>query len=500
MSPDLTSPWMWLALLGGLLLGAAVLVPWALALARRAAADAGAARESEVTALRERLDERQTRQTQLEKELADLRLRCDRQEVGLRNLLGERSELKGRVEQLAPLEARLRQREAELAALHQERAELLAQRAELNTRLQADSAHAEERLALLERVREEFADHFKALAGEVLEDKSRRLIQENAAQLGGLLSPVREQLKGFQEAVQQAYVQEAKERSLLKHEIDALRQLNQQLNAEAVNLTRALRGDNRTQGAWGELVLERLLESAALVEGREYTRQAALSAEDGGRPRPDVIVHLPQARDLVIDAKVSLTAYERAVAATADNEREQQFVLHLSSLRKHVESLSRREYSELLAGRSLDFVLLFVPVESALMEAVRRDSGLYEYALSRNIAIVSPSSLLATLRAVSHLWKQEQRSRHAQEIARQAGAMYDKFVGFCEDLLALREAIDKARQRADQAFGKLREGRGNLIRRAEQLRELGARSSKNLPEGLLALDSPQDEDSETGAS
>ena len=325
---------------------------------------------------------------------------------------------------------------------------------------------------------------------QVLEDKSQRLIAENSAQIGGLLTPVREQLKTFQDAVQQAYVQEARERSLLGREIDALKVLNQQLSGEALSLTRALRGDSRVQGAWGELALSRLLEASGLAEGREYTTQSVLRDDDGGRPRPDVIIHLPQQRDLVIDAKVSLTAYERSCSAVTEDERALALAEHIGSLRRHVDGLGKRDYTALLDGRALDFVLMFVPVESALIEAVRTDAGLYEYALARNIAIVSPSTLLATLRAVSHLWKQEQRNRNAQEIAARAGKLYDKFVGFVDDLAGARHALSRAQGELDQAFLKLHTGKGNLVRQTEQLRELGARHQKSLPAGLASDDEP----------
>lgn len=471
-------------LLGGVLATLLIVLIWAPRALRQRFADGAASRQAELEAIDQRADELAAAIADREHQLSRERERGQRLEAQLHLLMREHAELRGRLSRLDIAESGLAQREQQLTELRARHAESMAQLRALETRLADEMRVAEEKLAFIGQVRSEFSDAFKALAGEVLEDKSQRLIAENSAQIGGLLTPVREQLKTFQDAVQQAYVQEAKERSLLGREIDALKVLNQQLSGEALNLTRALRGDSRVQGAWGELVLSRLLEASGLTEGREYTTQSVLRDEDGGRPRPDVIVHLPQQRDLIIDAKVSLTAYERSCSATADGERALALAEHIGSLRRHVDGLGRRDYSALLDGRALDFVLMFVPVESALIEAVRADAGLYEYALTRNIAIVSPSTLLATLRAVSHLWKQEQRNRNAQEIAARAGKLYDKFVGFIADLDSARHALSRAQGELDQAYAKLTSGKGNLVRQTEQLRELGARHQKSLPPGL----------------
>lgn len=479
-----------LGLLVGVLATLIVVMIWAPSALRRRHADGAASRQPEIDALDLRSEDLAATLGDREGQLQRERERGQRLEAQLHLMMREHGELRGRLSRLDLAEATIQLRERELVALRAEQAESMAQLRALETRLADEIRAAGEKLAFVGQVRGEFSDAFKALAGEVLEDKSRRLIAENAAQIGGLLTPVREQLQTFQNAVQQAYVQEAKERSLLGREIDALKVLNQQLSGEALGLTRALRGDSRVQGAWGELVLSRLLEASGLAEGREYTTQSVLRDDDGGRPRPDVIIHLPQQRDLVIDAKVSLTAYERSCNATGESERVQALAEHVGSVRRHVDGLGKRDYTALLEGRALDFVLMFVPVESALIEAVRADVGLYEYALARNIAIVSPSTLLATLRAVSHLWKQEQRNRNAQEIAARAGKLYDKFVGFVEDLDGARHAVSKAQSELDQAYAKLTTGKGNLVRQTEQLRELGARHQKSLPPGLASDDEP----------
>lgn len=449
---------------------------------RQAGSDA---REPEIQVLDERIAELRQAMASRDQDLGRERQRSARYEQQLQLTMREHGELRGRVARLDLTERNLLLRERELDALRERHSQAQASISTLETRLADEVRGAAEKLGFLGKVREEFTDSFKVLAGEILHERSQKLVADNAAQIGSLLNPVREQLKTFQDAVQQAYVQEARERSLLAHEIDALKTLNQQLSGEALNLTRALRGDTRVQGAWGELILTRILEASGLVEGREYTTQVVLRDEDGARPRPDVIVHLPQERDLIIDAKVSLTAYERSVSAETEAQRGAALGEHLASLRRHVDGLSRRDYAALLDGRALDFVLLFVPVESAVMEAVRADPGLYEYALARNIAIVSPSTLLVTLRAASHLWKQEQRNRNAQEIAQRAGKLYDKFVGFVSDLDSVRQALSRAQNELDQAYAKLSSGKGNLVRQTEQLRELGARNQRALPPDLV---------------
>lgn len=475
-----------IGLLAGLLIAACILLPLAARHSARRHEAGRSARDAELVLLDERVDElrQNLAHAHLEQQREQERARALEQQ--LQAIAREHAQASARLSRQEQTERQLEVRDSELAGTRARLEVALTTAATLESRLASELRGAEERMGFLERVRAEFADAFKTLAGEVLDDKSRRLSADNAEQMGNLLLPVREQLKNFQEVVQTAYVSEARERSLLGREIDSLKLLNQQVNLEAANLARALRGDNQVQGAWGEMVLERLLEAAGLAEGREYSSQSVLKDESGGRPRPDVIVHLPQARDLIIDSKVALVAYERSIRAPNADARALALGEHVVALKRHVEGLARRDYSQLLDGRTLDFVLMFVPVESALIEAVRFDGSLYEHALARNIAIVSPSTLLVTLRSVAHLWKQEQRSHNAHEIARRAGRLYDKFVGFVEDLEAARTSLGKAQRELDQAANKLRNGPGNLVRQSELLRELGARNSKQLPAEILS--------------
>ncbi len=339
---------------------------------------------------------------------------------------------------------------------------------------------ADERELLLKQFREEFVDRFKTLSGELLEHQSQKFTEHNQNSIGGLLNPLREQLGDFRKRVDDVYDKESRERQLLKAEIDSLKNLNQRISEDAVNLTRALKGEAKMQGAWGELILEKLLEASGLQKGREYEVQTVLRDEDGGRPRPDVIVHLPEGRDLIIDAKVSLTAYERYCSSSADDERGVHLAAHLASMRTHVRQLAERRYSDLPGVNSLEFVMMFVPIEAAFIEAARHDDGLHGFALERQVVVVTTSTLLATLRTVASLWRFDDRNRNAFDIAERAGKLYDKFVGFVEDIEDAKKRLDAARNSLTAASDKLITGRGNLVGQVEKLRELGAKTSKTL--------------------
>ncbi len=409
-------------------------------------------------------------------------------------IAAERAEMAGRYE-------RLTQVEQELAAAREQARHWneACQRAEQRltetaTRLQEQMRAAEERQAMLERVGAEFSEKFKALSNELLDQHGRKFAEQSQANLGTLLHPLREQLGEFRKRVDEVYDKESRERALLKHEIDSLKTLNQKISEEAINLTRALKGDTRAQGAWGEMVLERVLEASGLQEGREYETQVALKDEDGGRPRPDVIVHLPDNKDIIIDAKVSLTAYERFVAAVDDTARAAALAEHVASVRRHIDALGARSYSEIVGVKTIDFVLMFVPIEPAFIEAVRADGELYGYALRKNISLVSPSTLLATLRTVAHLWRIERRNLNAMEMARRAAQLHDNFALLVEELIALGEQLDKAQKAQASALRRLTEGgKGSVILQVQSLAELDAPVRKSLPRALLAAAGANDE-------
>ncbi|HEY7873043.1 MAG TPA: DNA recombination protein RmuC [Rudaea sp.] len=392
----------------------------------------------------------------------------------LLGLTAERATLAGRLERLAQVEGERDEARAEIQRLSEARQRAEQQGTALATRLH------EQQHAALEREKS-LTEKFALLSRQLLDQQSQKLTEHNQVNIGNLLNPLREQLGEFRKRVDEVYDKENKERGALQSEIATLKNLNQRISEDAVNLTRALKGDAQTQGAWGEMVLERVLEASGLQKGRGYESQVMLADESGGRPRPDVIVHLPEGRDIVVDAKVSLTAYERYCRAADGAERNLQLSAHLASLRKHVRELADKRYADLPGVNSLEFVLMFVPVEAAYIEAVHNDDALHVFALERQVVIVTTSTLLATLRTVESLWRNADRNRNALEIADRAGKLYDKFAGFVEDVDEARARVAAAAKALDSARGKLDSGPGNLVRQVEMLRELGARASKALP-------------------
>ncbi|WP_300622086.1 DNA recombination protein RmuC [Dokdonella sp.] len=363
--------------------------------------------------------------------------------------------------------------------------ELTRTHAALEAGAREQAQAAAEKLQLLEQAEQRLRESFRNLANQILDDKAERFREQSSQQLGGLLDPLKLQLKEFRETIHTTHASEQRERGMLAQEIQTLKQLNQRISEDAINLTRALKGDTRSQGAWGELVLERVLEASGLQAGREYETQASYADGDGGRQRPDVIVRLPEDKDIVIDAKVSLVAYERFVAAADESERAVALADHVASLRRHIDGLSARNYSGIEGLRTLDFVLLFVPVEAAFIEAVRTDERLYSHALGKNISLVSPSTLLATLRTVSHLWRIERRNSKADEIARRAAMLHDNFAALVGELEAIGAQLDKAQRSHASAMRRLTEGgKGSVLLQVKSLAEI-APVKKELPANLL---------------
>jgi len=305
-----------------------------------------------------------------------------------------------------------------------------------------------------------------------------------------LLEPLKVKITEFQGKVQEVYVQEGKDRSALAEQVKQLMALNSQLSKDAHNLTSALKGQAKTQGNWGEFILERVLEASGLRKGHEYDVQESHTREDGSRAQPDVVVRMPEDRHLIVDAKVSLKAYEEYANAETDHQRDSAMKRHLDSVRGHIKELSVKNYQQLYGLKSLDFVLMFIPVEPAFMLAIAHDSDLWQDAWKKNVLLVSPSTLLFVLRTVAHLWRQEQQNRNAQEIANQGAALYDKLVGFVEDLDNLGAKLQQAQKAYDGAYNKFSGGRGNVIRQAEVLKKLGVKPAKQLPQNLIdsALD------------
>jgi len=395
------------------------------------------------------------------------------------------------VERARHLEGRAAELEREHRALADQVQALNAQlgsareeSARLRASLDAETRKAEEKLKVLSDARDALADQFRNLANQIFDEKGTKFVQQNQATLDQMLKPLGERLREFQAKVEETYDKESKQRFSLQHEVQRLLELNTRLSQDATNLTNALKGDSKTQGVWGELVLETILEASGLRKGREYDAQVSLDTEEGGKLQPDIVVHLPDNKHVVIDSKVSLTAYEAYVSAVDDEVRQQELARHVASVRRHVGGLAGKSYPDLYGLESLDFVLMFVPIESALTLVAQGDEKLFLEAFNKGVMIVSPTTLLISLRTIAGIWRYEYQNRNAQELVRQCAAMYDKFVGFVADLEDVGKKIDLARSSYDAAYSKLKTGRGNLIRQAERVRDLGLKPNKALPQQL----------------
>ena len=350
--------------------------------------------------------------------------------------------------------------------------------ATIKTSLELERKQFEEKLSLLNDSRDQLSAAFKNIANEIFDDKTKKFTATSKASLETVLNPLQEKIKQFEKRVEETYDKESKERFSLAKEIKNLQELNSRISEEAVNLTNALKGDNKAQGSWGEFVLESILEKSGLVKGREYDVQASLKAEDGSKSQPDVVVHLPESRDVIIDSKVSLKAWD-AFCSSEDEESRVDFLKqHVQSVRLHVKNLSGKDYQNLVGVNSLDYVLLFMPIEAAYSVVIQHDPELNQHAFERNIIFVGPTTLLTTLKTIHNLWRLVQQNQNANEIAKQAGNLYDKFVAFVGDLDEVGQRIDASKKSFDKAHNKLMSGRGNLIKRVENLKQLGAKTSK----------------------
>jgi len=337
----------------------------------------------------------------------------------------------------------------------------------------------------IETMHEKLQIQFKNLANDILDEKTKKFTDQNKTNLSDILTPLKEKILEFEKKVEQTNKESIERNSALKEQILGLKELNLQITKEAENLTKALKGESKTQGNWGEFVLESILEKSGLIKGEQYEVQVSKTAEDGKRLQPDVIINLPEDKHLIIDSKVSLTAYEKYTNSESDLEKETDLKNHLLSIRSHIKGLSEKNYQTLYEIGSLDFVLLFMPIESAFSLAVQNDPVLFTDAYDKNIVIVSPSTLIATLRTIASIWRQENQNRNALEIARQGGQLYDKFVSFSEDLIKIGENLNTTKKNYELAMNKLSTGKGNLVNRADKLKELGAKATKNMDQRLL---------------
>ncbi len=436
------------------LVGAALasLAWWRIAVRRaRDAFQAGASREAE-----QRAEDARARE--------EIRQRMIHQEGQLTTLTGELEKARN------ALEAKTR-----------ELAEEQAKQAALSARLEESRKAFKEKEEMFRESSSALKQEFELLANRIFERQG----QAHQDKLTSLLTPFREQIHDFRKKVEEVYHTETKDRASLLTEVKNLQQASEKINRETESLVKALKGDSKVQGNWGELVLERVLEESGLREGHEYFSQAARRTEDGDLKRPDVIIRLPDDKDVVIDAKVSLTAYEQALSAETDAQREIHLKQHLGSLRSHVKRLAEQDYAYLDDVRSLDFVLMFVPIESAFTLAMQEDQKLFTEAFTKRIVLVSPTTLMMTLRIIHNVWRYEKQNANAQEIASRAGSLYDKLRGLVDDMEKLGAQLGTVQKTYESAVGKIRTGRGNLVRQVEHLRELGAQVKKPLPKAII---------------
>ncbi len=425
-----------------------------------------------------RLDQARVRQQEAEflaqQELQKKQQLVEQLQQQRQKLEKEVAVLQNDVKHLAGIEPLLRQERAEKEQLAKDNVQLC-------TEMEQQKESHKQQLALLEKAKQELSDRFKTLAQEIFDEKSRVFTSQNEEKLGDILKPLKEQIHGFRKRVDEVYDNESRQRAELKNQLDNLKDLNQQLSQEAANLTKALKGDKKAQGTWGELILERVLEQSGLRKGEEYETQAAYRDEDNHLFKPDFIVHLPEGKDIVIDSKVSLVDYENYISS----QDEQYLKKHVAATRKHIDTLSKKDYANLKGLRSLDYVLMFMPIEPAFIAAVQYDASLYEYAFSRKIVLVTPTTLLAILKTIESIWRYEKQNRHARKIADSAASVYNKLVGFVADMEKLGSQLTTVHKTYDNAMNKLSSGRGNLISLATGFTELGVKVKKQLPKNLL---------------
>ena len=400
-------------------------------------------------------------------------------------------------ERMGMLVEKSRQYEQVLAEKHQlseasgvlqkEYSKLQAQYEAQKARLDALMQNHEEKLALMHSSEQRLQTQFENLANKIFDEKSATYQTQSKHNIEAVLAPFKSQLDGFKQQISEQHIREGQERASLKTEILSLKALNQRITEEASALTNALKGDNKKQGNWGEVILERILKESGLREGHEFETQVSAQSEQGRRLQPDVVVHLPNDKDVIIDSKVSLAAYEQYFNCDDDASRKQYLSAHVASIKGHIKGLGAKEYQSLKGLRTLDYVLLFIPIEPAFLLAIEEEPDLVSLALNHNIMLVSPTNLLVALRTINNIWQYEYQNQNAQLIAEQAGKLYDKFVGFVSDIEKIGKALDTAHGSYDAAMNKLSSGRGNLVRQVEKFREMGVQPSKRLDNTLSRL-------------
>ena len=449
--------------------------------------------ETQRRLLQQTLEQQQAENESLKVERQQAQQYTRQSELELRSLHSELAGSREKLLSLAHWQSECEQLNQELRAQREINSAQEAELREVSTRLDETRMAAEDKQRLLINSEQRLTSQFENLANRIFEHSGRRADEQNKQSLDKLLLPLREQLDGFRRQVQDSFGQEARERHTLSHEIRNLQQLNEQMAREAINLTKALKGDNKTQGNWGEVVLSRVLEASGLREGYEYQTQVSVQVDTNSRMQPDVVVRLPQNKDVVIDAKMTLVAYERYFNSQDDIEREIALNEHIASVRGHIRLLGRKDYQQLPGLRSLDYVLMFIPVEPAFLLAIDREPELISEALKHNIMLVSPTTLLVALRTISNLWRYEHQSQNAKRIADRAARLYDKLRLFVDDMESMGQSLEKAQGSYRLAMNKLSQGRGNVIGQVEGFRALGVEVKRPISPSLAEQAKAEDE-------
>ena len=441
----------------------------------------------------DRLREKEERSAQLSVQLKSAQEATEHLRIEHTRSLTRIAALETELQRLAEAREALKVAEAQRAETQTALQEKTLQLAEAEVAIKKERQLHQEKLELLEKAKENLSTQFENVANRILDEKTKKFAQQNKEGIEQILSPLKQNIDTFKKKVEETYEKGTRDRVQLRTQIEELTKSNRQISDEAMKLAQALKGQSQTQGAWGEMILEMVLEKSGLMAGREYTVQQSVTTEEGKRFRPDVVVHLPNQRDIVVDSKVSLTAYERFFNAKDAEVKDVALKEHAQSIQQHVKGLSSKSYEDLEAVRTLDYVLLFIPIEGALSVAVQHMPSLIGDALEKNVIIVTPTTLLLALRTVENIWRYERQSRHHIEIARQAGALYDKFHGFVTDMNKVSDHLQRAQRVSDDAIKKLHTGKGNLVTSVEKLKRLGAKAKKQLDKELLEVANANDE-------
>ena len=420
------------------------------------------------------------------KSYEELQQNFNQKEADFNKIIAEISaQNKAQIQKIAEQQELNERQNSEIKDLQNDKNQLIGLKSQLAAQNESLQQLLDSQKEEIVKIQEEAKLQFENLANKILEEKTLKFTEQNQQNLKNILNPLQEKITDFEKKVENTHKESIDYHAALRQQILGLKEMNLQMSKETLNLTKALKGDSKIQGNWGELVLERVLEKSGLEKGREYEIQKSFTTEEGNRVQPDVIINLPDGKKMIVDSKVSLTAYEKYINEEDDEQKTNFLKEHVNSLKRHVEQLGSKNYQHLYQMESPDFVLLFIPIEPAFAIALNEDTQLYNKAFERNIVIVTPSTLLATLRTIDSMWTNQKQQENAYEIARQAGALYDKFDGFVTDLVKIGKKMDEAKTEYEGAMNKLVDGKGNLITSVQKLKIMGAKAKKSLPDAIL---------------